>query len=865
MFRRICALLLTAIPLSLSLGAPPRPPEPETYHVWLRYHIFAYRTERLRQYDEMIKAFKAAGFVRDPDEVIAADEPDNPKATRMKGTVPAAQVPKLMRQRHVQSLLLYPKNTELPEEKGSRVRVELELASGYLQATQRQLARQTIEVLSKDLGFVEAVAYDHQGERRLVGSVPVENLEKLVEDVRHLPTAQGAAAPLRNISPVRVTLVRPDWPVPAGKLPTAAVPENLRKFTPEMRALLASNEAEKSRRLEVILGWTPQRNDQDWQSVLEGTGAIVEGRIGPLVTVLASPKTVAGKLAALPEVAHVRIPRTATGRTPADEPVPAKWEPLRPSGLAKLHAMGQRGKGTRVALIAEDFAGWEKLKGRREGKWALPDPILVDLTAERNRNLLPDPYPEGKANGFGTRCAESLLRASPEAELVLLRVDAEAPYMVQTLAQAMNGETVRTLCLTQRSLEIRGDREVLDRRAEQLRREREVLFDTFSGDDEGRKRLQDYRDRQAQHDREEEAWKQRRDRFYRLLQGLRQLRGVRLVACTLVWTEGFPVDGSSALSRYFDDLPFRSALWFQAAGDSGGQVWTGPFRDQDENGVLEFCPAHEKLPSRVWSRELNFLRWESANGGQTAALPAGATVRLSLQWREAHDPRPLRAGDDVYREPLSKFEVVVVYQPDPEGKSRPADDVETVLRSPGPATRLQQNLNSATYEQVVELRVTRPGRYAVFVEGKQAESIQAPGEARLPATTTRGEVTPRLLVRTLAGNGRAVWADFASKQAALGMPADAQRVIAVGAAGADHRARDSSANGAPAGLSLLKKPEVLAYDSGGGTAEAASFAAGFAATAWPVGGTIYGVLERMQVPAGGLLRVPEKRVGREGP
>ena len=42
------------------------------------------------------------------------------------------------------------------------------------------------------------------------------------------------------------------------------------------------------------------------------------------------------------------------------------------------------------------------------------------------------------------------------------------------------------------------------------------------------------------------------------------LKGVRVVANSLVWAEGYPVDGSSALSRYFDDKPFRAALWFQS-------------------------------------------------------------------------------------------------------------------------------------------------------------------------------------------------------------------------------------------------------------------------------------------------------------
>src|SRR5262249_38044511 len=212
--------------------------------------------------------------------------------------------------------------------------------------------------------------------------------------------------------------------------------------------------------------------------------------------------------------------------------------------------------------------------------------------------------------------------------------------------------------------------------------------------------------------------------------------------------------------------------------------------------------------------ELNFLGWVPATGKAETALPAGARLRLTLQWREAHDPLPLREGEDVYREPLTKLNLVVVYQPDPEGKTRPADDREGVTGSVGTPVRLTQTLNSATWEHVGELRVARPGRYGVFIEGKLAEGIHAPGEAALPAARKTGEVRPRLFVQTLAGDGRAVWADFKTAAAALGMPADARAVIAVAAADENDRLRPSSAGGPPLGLALAAKPDVLAYDEG---------------------------------------------------
>jgi hypothetical protein len=848
MFRRAAPLLLSGLIVTAGLAVPPAPPAPETYNVQLRYQIAAFRTERLRQYHEMLKAFHEAGFVRDPDEVIAEDEPDNPKATRMSGTIAAKNVDQLLRERHVRSLLLYPKGTKLPE-KDTRVRVDLRLSSGYLPEVQRQLARQTAEVLTKDAGFVEAVGYDGQGATRLVGSVPASQLEKLLEDVPRLPAAEDIGGALSRVSPIRATYVRPDWSVPSGRPKAGTVPDNMLKFTPELRELLEGDVAKRTR-MEVILGWTPEESDRSWQRLLERAGAVVEGRIGPIVTVTGLPKEVAPRLAEMNEIAHVRLPRSGRVRPAGGEASPG-WKPLRASGLADIHAMGRRGRGTRVAIVGDDFRGWEKLKGKY-------GPAYVDLTAERNRDLLPDPEPgPADGEGFGTRCARALIAAAPEADVTLVRIDDRAPYMLQTVAQAVNAGTVRTVALDQRLAELREDRGQLDRRAEELREERARIFG-MSSDEENAKRLEAYRAKQAAYDKDDEAHRKRRDRYFRLLEGLQKLKGVRLVASTLVWPEGYPVDGSSALSRSFDDRPFKAALWFQAAGDTGGQAWAGNFRDADHNGVLEFAADSAKLPPGSWSPEINFLQWWPAKGKATDVLPAGARVRISLQWREAHDPTPLRTGEDPYRDPLTKFNLVVVRQPDPEGKTRPADDLDVVTTSVGRPVRLDQTLNAATYEQIVDLKIERPGRYGVFVEGRLPDSIQAPGEASLPATRRTGEVRPRLFVQTLEGNGRAAWTDYFTGGAAMGMPADARCVVTVGAAGEDGKVRPFSPSGSPTGLALARKPDVLAYDEGGGTAAAASFAAGFAASAWPLGGTVFGVLDRMHVNPGGVLSVPEK-------
>ena len=43
-------------------------------------------------------------------------------------------------------------------------------------------------------------------------------------------------------------------------------------------------------------------------------------------------------------------------------------------------------------------------------------------------------------------------------------------------------------------------------------------------------------------------------------------------------------------------------------------------------------------------------------------LPAGAKLRVTAQWREAHDPEYMKRGEDPYQEPLARrmFESVII-------------------------------------------------------------------------------------------------------------------------------------------------------------------------------------------------------------
>src|SRR5262245_19578234 len=100
MFRRLLALAVSAVILTGLVAAPPAPPQPDTYNALIHYRILAFKSERIRQYREMLAAFKAAGFTRDPDE-DPGDEAENPKINRMRGTLLARGVRRLLAQRHV--------------------------------------------------------------------------------------------------------------------------------------------------------------------------------------------------------------------------------------------------------------------------------------------------------------------------------------------------------------------------------------------------------------------------------------------------------------------------------------------------------------------------------------------------------------------------------------------------------------------------------------------------------------------------------------------------------------------------------------------------------------------------------------------
>ena len=197
----------------------------------------------------------------------------------------------------------------------------------------------------------------------------------------------------------------------------------------------------------------------------------------------------------------------ARPRLEAVEAVEA-WDPLEASGAAKLHAMNHKGRGTRVAVIDGDFSGWARdPRGMCRGGVTPPlqggvtpplqggvtppllpgDTIMVDLTRARNDDLQPDPDPgevgagSPRPYGHGARMALAVMRAAPEAELVLVRIDPAAPYMLQEVARAMNREPIASDSLANRRAHLEAVRSLLDQEQIALRAERRAFLGAVRG------------------------------------------------------------------------------------------------------------------------------------------------------------------------------------------------------------------------------------------------------------------------------------------------------------------------------------------------------------------------------------------------
>ena len=137
-----------------------------------------------------------------------------------------------------------------------------------------------------------------------------------------------------------------------------------------------------------------------------------------------------------------------------------------------------------------------------------------------------------------------------------------------------------------------------------------------------------------------------------------------------------------------------------------------------------------------------------------ADIPASTRLRLSVQWREPHDPDFLRHGQDVYRRPLAAPRLTLLRQLDPTGTKQPADDFQVVAQTVGLPQRLDNQPDSAVYEQTVEFTVAQAGRYALRVEGRVPATIRPPDQPTVPAAEKTWELRLRVFVDDADRRGR---------------------------------------------------------------------------------------------------------------
>lgn len=908
-FAALACLLLSMGSASVSFSQVKLPKPPETYDVQIRYLIAADRNQRFKQFDEMTAYFQSLGFKQIETEESETDA-ENPRANRMSGTIPSAHARDLLRERHVRTVLLSPAGFVLGG-KGDRVKVLIELEKALPFGQQHLLHDQVVNLLTEKLGYIDGISYDHRNYTILRGTIDALSIPSLLLDLRTIPngwfvteTPLGELPqPLRDVQPIRLVEITPEpekapAPVPAPQPlpPLAGNAEAIHKLSANLQRFVAAN-PEQAVRLEVLFNSPPTVEDEGRELMLATVEEMfVEGRLGAIYTVKLDRAREVLRLAALPQVTAIRLPRAARPSVTPPPPVRGEEEPkekvslssvnrifqggdaLRETGLDRLHAIQKRGVGTRVVLIDTDFTGYKNYLGK-----GLPSKTkLIDLTAERQPSLLPEPTftPEGQM-GHGTHCALAVALAAPDAELTLVRVDPDTPYQLQAVLRFVTGDFFEPLAFRSRNREFDLDMKNFRTQSEKVLEDYRKALDRFEDSPEAEAERKKAQQAIKDLDVVELQLLQRIQRLRRLEADLVGLSGTDVVISPLIWESGHAFDGNSYLSELIDEkltvskpilerrkigpLP-KLPLWFNAVGDTRGQAWFGRFADFDGNGVMEYIGPKDLIPKDRWTRELNFLAFETAKGESLPNLPVGAKVRITIQWREPHDPA---LSEMEYREPTTPLSLTLLHQRDPSGETVPSDELEIAGMNEGAAVRLLKGKQFGIYEKTLEVTIGAEGRYALRLDGEVPKTNRPRNSPFLPDNEIQFNLTPRLFIEVLdnetRAKGRIVFQDYNSLLGGMGMPADARQVLAVGAAALDRQPRPYSAVGAGPGIPMLQKPDIWSFDElsipagpARGTSLSTSFAGGFAASLLSAGAGHSDFLNSVKIKRRQILEVTDE-------
>ena len=876
------ALLGIVVAAQLAPAQVKYPAPPEMVDVQIRYRIRADRDERVRQFRAIEANLKKLGFEkkRFPDDDLDIQDPN---AERFEGKIPAKTVFAILDDPRVRQILFKPTTLQLPDTPEKTVPIRAWIPAGFLAPDQQRLHRQVVDQLNR-LGLREAVSYDHRGYTLIRGDIPNGNLFRLMRDLRNEPAgwfladtpADQLTPPIRDTLPIRVVEVLADADI--NLLNPQPVPSNRARFTPELRAIL-DNDATRTKpaRVEVVYDFRPDVTFLDTLGArlrvtyLAGGGpggpafATLEGVAGNIVSIRFPVASDVERFVFEPGIVNIRLAR-AGGETvvPVTATTPAA-DALTAARLDALHKLGYRGQGTRIVVIGTEFPGLGQWLNFRFLDKTLTTPVsFIDLTTELAPELLAAPPSGRPAAGIATARAAHL--AAPGAKLVLVRVDPAAFFQLLTIGRYVRGDLNYSESLQSRIAELAVRADELRRRNTIAVEEYRQAFQNQSDDDRPRLRRE-----RAKATLEEIIDEERKlavvvNRFTQLRQSLEAITGTQVVINTLTWESGFPLDGLSELSQVIDSsfageattapltrsatrprVPTRP-LWVQPASMMDGSVWSGPYLDADGNGAMEFASPRLPIPAGGWTRELNFLGTRGVDGMTAPTLPAGARVRLIVQWRETHDPTVYGGRDSIFPLTLRVFQ-----QLDPAGEKRASDELQEIARTAGGPYRVTAEPGYGVYEQIVEFTVPADGRYCVRLDG------QAIFDSRLPAIRQHIEVTPRLVVDFVGSGvekGRPVFTSFAPRDVGVGIPADAKAAVTVGAG------KGGLIGGGP-GIALLAKPDLVEagpIDTGtglGGSGVATGFVGGAAVVLIGSGAAPGDLFRATGLLRGGPFVIPE--------
>ncbi|MEI7685924.1 MAG: hypothetical protein WCL32_12930 [Planctomycetota bacterium] len=889
---------------------PASPPPPAKYQVTLRYRIPTAREPHVQAYDTLISDLQKLGFEFQPplDEAPESDRED-PGKNYLKGLLPSGNLSKLTLHPSIANILIAPEGTKLPESPDVPVRVRLELAGNMEPKEQMDLTDQ-VRALLELFSFREATGYDHRGYTgrpytRLEGQVPAGALDILLKDLRTQPAGwfesrfvfNKLPTPLRNVNPIHIAEVLEDPEsiefvkdaIPPGVALTRVgnfadikTDSPSSKVSPDLwDAMQDAEKKDELVRVQILFSGEPTSDDIRRELGNAVPTFQLEGLLGNAV----SGQVPGGQilaLAGIPRVSVVRRPHvTLPDIDPAVKTSINISGVFSETGVSSLHSTGRRGRGVKIAILDRDFRHWQKFVDAQK----LPaNTRFVDLTSERSVDLTPLPEKAGDGPGHGTLAAATAAQGSPDAEIVLVRIEPTDLYQIPEVIGYLKGEKLSDTII-RRFDELQAARADLIARRGVLAQERQAFLKKFPDEKELDQEDQFsflgpafgwvfsdrdwHRQKMDEQDRLELAHARREGRYQQLLLDVRSLTGVNILVNPYTWNQGFALGGSSPLTRWFDQNSKAEPLVLQSAGNLRGQTWTSLYQDANKNGVMEFVTPETPLPAGRWTRELNFLGWQpfEPNLPRSPEIPEKTRLRLAMQWREPHEPEYFSFGEtDPYRQPLTNVRLVLLRQRDPSGKSLPADSFEVIARSNPFPQRVQHLPGGSVYEHVLDVPIDKKGVYAVRVERQQDHVWQIEGlenEANrpefvlktginptglrpanaptLPVLEKNWELRPRLFVEAIDSEnrllGRPQFVDFATDQGTLGIPGDARGLLTVTATDAQQRTVPYAVVGTPPYVELARQhllfvPDRVGEGSGPmfGTPISTSFTAGLAAS-----------------------------------